>query len=95
MIFVIYYVTTSLWAWFSSLSSNLAVGLLTVTTTVIVTTVTLVVGKYFERVKKAEAHLRAQKISMYDEFLTRFFEPFHDEEENRSAELMPFLRGWQ
>lgn len=95
IIFVIYYVITSLWAWFSSLNSNLAVGLLTASTTVIVTTVTLVVGKYFERVKEAEAHLRAQKISMYDDFLTRFFELFHDEEGKRSAELVSFLRDWQ
>lgn len=61
IVFLIYYVTTPLWAWFSSLNSNLAVGLLTASITVIVTTVTLVVGKYFERVKEAEAHLRAQK----------------------------------
>src|SRR5690606_25136097 len=80
---------------FSSLNSNLAVGLLTASTTVIVTTVTLVVGKYFERVKEAEAHLRAQKISMYDDFLTRFFELSHGESDNSSEELVPFLRDWQ
>jgi len=83
--------------WFFSLKSDLAVGILTASTTIIVATATLVLGRYFERVKEAEAFLRAQKIEMYDEFLKEFFGMFHGEEEKSedNSDLIKFLQEWQ
>jgi hypothetical protein len=95
IILAIYWVATSIWSWFSALNSDLAVGLLTASSTVIVATLTLVIGRYFERGKEAESHLRAQKIQMYDDFLKKFFELFHSESEEPSESLVPFLQDWQ
>lgn len=91
----LYWLLTSLWSWFSALNSDLAVGMLTASSTIIVATVTLVLGRYLERVKEAESHLRSQKIEMYDEFLKQFFALFHQEGEAESEDLVPFLQEWQ
>jgi hypothetical protein len=87
----------TLFNWFFSLKSDLAVGILTASTTVIVATATLVLGRYFERVKEAEAFLRAQKIEMYDGFLKEFFGMFHGEEKSSedNVQLVKFLQEWQ
>ena len=92
---LIYWAISSILAWFAALDSDLAVGLLTASSTIIVATITLVVGKYFERVKEAETQLRAQKISMYDDFLKRVFELFFQEGEKESDDLVEFLQEWQ
>ena len=84
-----------LWNWFSSLNSDLAVGMLTASSTIIVATLTLVLGRFFERVKEAEAHLRAQKIELYDDFLKEFFKLFHGEGDNKADDLVSFLQEWQ
>ncbi|MDO0946111.1 hypothetical protein [Chromohalobacter israelensis] len=91
----LYWLITSLWSWFSALNSDLAVGMLTASSTIIVATVTLVLGRYLERVKEAESHLRSQKIEMYDEFLKQLFSLFHQEGEAESEDLVSFLQEWQ
>lgn len=95
---LLWWVASSLWSWFSSLNSDLAVGMLTASSTIIVATITLVLGRFFERVKEAEAHLRAQKIEIYDEFLKRFFSLFFKEKKDGKVDdegLVPFLQEWQ
>lgn len=95
---LVLWAASSLWSWFSSLNSNLAVGMLTASSTIIVATITLVLGRFFERVKEAEAHLRAQKIEIYDEFLKRFFALFsgaNNDDEVDDEDLVPFLQEWQ
>jgi len=94
---------STVWSWFSSLDPKLAAGLVTASSTVVVATLTLVVGRYFERVKEAESHLREKKIEMYDEFLQELFKLFNsvkDEkegtpEEVESDDLVEFLQEWQ
>ena len=90
-----FWILISLWRWFAGLNSDLEVGMLTASSTVIVATVTLVLGRYFERIKEAESHLRSQKIEMYDDFLKELFASFHDEEDSTSDELVHFLQDWQ
>ena len=93
-----FWLLTSIWSWFSSLNSDMAVGMLTASSTVIVATITLVLGRYFERVKEAETHLRSQKIEIYDQFLKRFFALFNDEKkagEIGDEDMVPFLQEWQ
>ncbi|MEK0363298.1 hypothetical protein [Pseudomonas sp. CBC3] len=95
---LLWWIASSLWNWFSALNSDLAAGMLTASSTIIVATITLVLGRFFERVKEAEAHLRAQKIEIYDEFLKRFFSLFFNEKKNGEVDdegLVPFLQEWQ
>lgn len=84
-----------LWNWFSTLNSDLAVGMLTASSTIIVATLTLVLGRFFERVKEAESHLRAQKIELYDDFLKEIFKLFHGKDDYEADNLVPFLQEWQ
>ena len=83
-----------LWELFLSLDKQLSIGLLTAFTTVFVSTLTVMLGRYFERKREIESHFRASKIRMYDEFLSEFFKLFGDEEYN-DGDLVPFLREWQ
>lgn len=85
----------ALWTWFTSLNSSLAVGMLTASSTVIVATITVVLGRYLERVKEAEIHLRAEKIELYDDFLREFFKLSQVEDNSHETELIPFLQEWQ
>ncbi|APC96618.1 hypothetical protein [Francisella frigiditurris] len=67
--------------------------MLTAATTVIAATLTVVLGKYFERKKDIEAHYREKKTQIYDEFLCEFFKVFYDSKKNHN--LVDFLRQWQ
>jgi hypothetical protein len=94
---VIYWIISQVWGQFKLLDPKVSVGLLTAATTVIVATLTVVLGKYIERKKDIEAHYREKKTEIYDEFLCEFFKIFHsdndDDEENQ--DLVNFLREWQ
>jgi len=90
----IYQIVFFAWSQFISLDKQLAVGLLTAFTTVIVATITVMLGRYLERKKEIESHFRARKIEIYDEFLAEFFKLFNSEE-NNDMDLVPFLREWQ
>lgn len=86
----------SIVSWFSSLKSDLAIGILTASTTIFVSTITVMLGRYFERVKETEAHLRTQKIELYDEILTKLFSIFHKSNDaNTNEDLVTFLQDWQ
>lgn len=93
----------AVWSWFSGLDPKLAAGLITASSTIVVATLTLVIGRYFERVKEAESHLREKKIEIYDEFLREFFKLFNStrdegdsiKEEVNPEELVRFLQEWQ
>ena len=89
-----YVAVAGLWELFLSLDKQLSIGLLPAFTTVFVSTLTVMLGRYFERKREIESHFRASKIQMYDEFLSEFFKLFGDEEYN-DGDLVPFLREWQ
>ena len=74
-----YVAVAGLWELFLSLDKQLSIGLLTAFTTVFVSTLTVMLGRYFERKREIESHFRASKIQMYDEFLSEFFKLFGDE----------------
>jgi hypothetical protein len=92
--FSIYQFVSFAWSQFISLDKQLAVGLLTAFTTVVVATITVMLGRYLERKKEIESHFRTRKIEIYDEFLSEFFKLFGSEE-NSDIDLTPFLREWQ
>jgi hypothetical protein len=66
---MIWWLLSSTWEKFSSLDTNLAVGVLTAVTTVLVAALTVSLGRYFERKKEIESHFREKKVGIYDEFL--------------------------
>lgn len=83
---------------FSGLNPTLGVSLITASTTVIVSTFTVMAGRYFERKKEREALYRDRKTAIYDEFLVVLFRLLLEakEEERASQEANPdvvkFLR---
>lgn len=93
-IWLLIWVIQSIWHQFVALDPNLRVSLLTAVTTVLVATLTVVLGRYFERKKEVESHYRQKKTEIYDSFLKEFFKLFNnDADEN--VDLVPFLREWQ
>ena len=84
------------WGQFKLLAPTVSVALLTGATTVLVATITVVLGKYYERKKDIEAHYRSKKVEIYDEFLCELFKLFDESRVDRDAEsLVKFLREWQ
>lgn len=95
---LIYWIAGSIWGQFKLLDPKVSVALLTAATTVFVATLTVVLGKYYERKKDIEAHYREKKTEIYDEFLKEFFELFYGEQnqtEKKEQDMVAFLREWQ
>ncbi len=84
-------------AWHALLgvNPNLAVALVAAGATLLGTTITVMAGRYFERRKEIEAHFRAEKIKIYDEFLQEFLEAARGGTGADSSRLTEFLRQWQ
>jgi len=84
------------WVWhhFTTLNPEVAAGLITAFATVLGATVTITLGRIFERKKEVEAHFREKKSEIYDSFLLEFFKFYHDEN-REDVDLVPFLREWQ
>lgn len=104
IIYLGYLAISRIWDEFLLLEREISLALLTAFTTVFVATLTLVLGKNYDRKKEIEAHYRQKKTEIYDEFLKEFFNAFHsvsvkpqlDEPEvNDSGDLVTFLREWQ
>lgn len=90
----LFWLGRGIWRQFVALDANLAVGLLTAVSTVLVATLTIVLGRYFERKKEVEAHYREKKTEIYDSFLKEFFGLFHSPDKE-NVDLVPFLQEWQ
>lgn len=85
-----------LWRTLVNVNPDLAVAVIAAATTIIVSTLTVMFGRYFERKRDIEAHFRTEKIKIYDEFLRELFKVFHsDTKTNKTDNLVHFLREWQ
>jgi len=93
------------WSAFTDLDKTIAAAIVAGIFTVVATTITVMVGRYFEeRRKQSELH-REQKIRMYDAFIARIFklfanddvEPTDTDTESKTGapELIQFLREHQ
>lgn len=83
----------AVWEALVSVNASLAVALITAAATIMAATITVTLGRYFERKREIEAHFRAEKTKIYDEFLREIFKMFHSpSHENVEVE---FLRDWQ
>lgn len=92
----LYWLFSEIWGQFKALDTKVAVAAITAFTTVTVSTLTVVLGKYYERTKDIEAHYREKKTEIYDEFLQEFFKVFYsDGEDDEGDDLVTFLREWQ
>lgn len=94
----IYWVIAQIWGQFRLLDAKVSVAILTASTTVIVATLAVVLGKYIERKMDIEAHYREKKTEIYDEFLSEFFKVFYSDDkggDDEGLELVDFLREWQ
>lgn len=60
-------------AYVSSVPKELAAPLVAGAATILVATVTVMIGRYFERKKELDALYRDKKTEIYDEFLKEFF----------------------
>lgn len=80
----------------NAVPKELAAALVAAGATVLVATVTVMAGRYFERKKELDALYRDKKIEIYDEFLKEFFGLFFGAGEGNlpapAKDLVPFLR---
>lgn len=96
-----YWIVSKIWEQFMLLDSEVSATLLTAAATVMAATVAVTIGKYYERKIDIEAHHRAKKIEVYDEFLSGFFDLIASSENKDLDNLDPndplvqFFREWQ
>ena len=79
----------------SSVPKELGAALVAAAATILVATVTVMVGRYYERRKELEALFREKKTDIYDEFLKEFFTLFWGASKTDAAaekDLVSFLR---
>lgn len=87
----------SIFAYLREIPKEIAAPLITAAATIFVATLTVMVGRYFERKKELDALYRDKKTEIYDEFLSKFFELFFGSDapadpEKAAMDLVPFLR---
>lgn len=80
----------------SAVPKELGAAMVAAVATVLVATVTVMVGRYYERKKELDALYRDKKTEIYDEFLKQFFGLFFNaggtEAKDIQKGLVPFLR---
>jgi hypothetical protein len=86
----------SFFAYISSVPKEMATALIAGAATIIVATLTITIGRYYERKKELDALYRDKKTEIYDEFLKEFFQLFFfasEQPEGQPAQdLTQFLR---
>lgn len=83
------------WHQLVGVNPQLAAAVVAATAATIGGTVTIMLGRYFERKREIESHFRTKKIEIYDSFLVELFKTFRDDAKGESKELVEFLREWQ
>lgn len=89
------WVVYAFFQYLSSVPKELGAALVAAAATILVATVTVMVGRYYERRKELDALYREKKTEIYDEFLREFFTLFWGTGETDAAaekDLVPFLR---
>jgi hypothetical protein len=91
-----YFILSKFWKIFQSLDTKVVITAITAFTTVTVSTLTVVLGKYYERKKDIETHYRGKKTEIYDEFLMHFFNLFDSNNiDTDQQNVVKFFREWQ
>jgi hypothetical protein len=73
---------------------ELGVALIAAAATIVVSTLTVVIGRYYERKRELDALYRDKKVEIYDEFLKQFFGVLFGSQNQsvQSEDMVPFLR---
>jgi len=74
MVTLAIYAVISFFSYVSAVPKELGAALVAGATTILVATITIMVGRYFERKKELDALYREKKTEVYDEFLKVFFQ---------------------
>ncbi|MGH6974319.1 MAG: hypothetical protein ACRED6_06800 [Stellaceae bacterium] len=82
------------WHALAQVNPNLGVALVAAAATLLAATITVMLGRYYERKRDIEAHFRSEKIKIYDDFLREFFKVLTGEDV-ANPKLVDFLREWQ
>lgn len=90
-----YWIISSIWDALVSVDTKLAVGIVAAVTTVIGATLTVTIGKYFERKQAVEADFRERKVEIYDEFLGEFFKLSDGQSNIDNDRLVSFFQEWK
>lgn len=88
------------WSEFTSLDKTVATAIVAGVFTVFASTITVMVGRYFEEKRKQSELHRERKIEMYDKFIARIFKLFadvktDDSDSDTESEMIEFLRDSQ
>jgi hypothetical protein len=96
---VLWFVVSHIWNAFAALPIELAVGLLTAATTVVVSTITVIIGRRLERKKEFDLIHRDKKIPIYDDFIKKIlrivFQSAVPEAPGAPVDGAQLLREWQ
>jgi hypothetical protein len=83
-----------LWAYLGGVPTEMGVALVVAAPTVFVSTLTIVLGRYFERKRELDALYRDKKVEFYDEFLQKLFPILYGttNPQGQSEDVVAFLR---
>jgi hypothetical protein len=81
----------------STLDSNVSIAIVAGSATILASTLTVVITRYYQTKRDREVAHRDKKIDLYDEFLSKLFEIFlgDDKEKKNNKNLAAFLRETQ
>lgn len=77
-----------------SADPTVAAAAIAASSTVIVSTATVTIGRYFEKKKELEALHREKKIPIYGKFLDGLFAVFYNQK-GKKIDVVKFLQDWQ
>ncbi len=90
------WIISAFFSYVSAVPKELAAALVAGAATVLVATLTVMIGRYYERKKELDALYRDKKTEIYDEFLKEFFGLFFSGGKQKEGEpdkdLVPFLQ---
>lgn len=74
LVALVIYAVIAFFSYISAVPKELGAALVAGATTILVATITIMVGRHFERKKELDALYREKKTEVYDEFLKIFFQ---------------------
>lgn len=93
---VVYLTISGFTRYLAAVPKELGAALIAGIAAVAVSTLTVMIGRYFERKKELDALYRDKKMEIYDEFLKKFFDLFFSNSESNPTpkpdDLVTFLR---
>jgi hypothetical protein len=85
------------WTGISGTDDKLAVAIIAGFFSILGASLTVTLGRHFDRKREIEKHFREKKIEIYDKFLVELFKVFHEADKSSADEdkVTQFLQEWQ